>query len=200
MERDDRPSELQILAASVRAITRRPVEHDDVFTATNTSFYGSLVLGLVLATAFELVAIHFLISSFIDSYQWAFHVGIVVVHLYGIAWLLGDFRLMRERGFELTNDTLRIRLGARWNADVPLALIQSVELGEVPELDRLAGEKLPDGTVAITPWDTPNLTLRLAEPVTVYTYFGLSKQASVLQLRLDEASKLSGALSECLGG
>lgn len=92
-----------------------------------------------------------------------------VVHLcvalgcaYTLVWLLGDRWLVRGGCHVLTDTRLDLRVGARASASIPLEAIENAQLLRQP-LDawRRANGVRPSQAVNITPFDKPNLVLRL---------------------------------------
>ncbi len=188
-------SELKVLGAATRAVFGRAVSESVGFSTTRTSSYGAVVLGLSLATAFEMVALHLGIGHFLgEGYGWL-HAAVTMVHLYGALWILGDWRLMKETGHRVEGDRLRVALGQRWRAEVPLEQVASVKTGEVEPLDVMSGQRRPAHVVVVSPMDAPNLTVCLRGPVSLTTYMGFTKEATELQLFVDEPHALAKALA-----
>jgi len=97
-------------------------------------------------------------------------------------WLLGDLRALQLRGVSVAGRTLRIRIGMRREADVPLERIAAIEDGAAPGAERLAV------------LGAPTLTLRLREPVEVRSLFGRARHATALALQIDDPAALRALL------
>lgn len=167
--------------AAWRLVRRRPLVDDDRFTTTRTSQHGRIVTALIVVTACEAPASHLLLRALgVSPLARAI---IVVVELYAIVWLLGDYQLMRESGHRLTPDTLELRLGARWHGRIPRSQIAAV----VPPASSSRKR-------ALTPFDAPNLELRLHAPVRLKTYFGLTRELTSVRLYVDDPERFSAAL------
>lgn len=176
-------TELAIGAAAWRALRRRPIVHaGGTFTTTRTSRAGMLVTAVIVMSLFELPVLHLLLHHA----RFAAHAALAFVHLYGIAWLLGDLRLMRESGHRVDGDTLVLALGARWRGEIPRA--------QIVEARRLDGGPAPRGALRLCPADTPNVALRLRAPVTLTGLFGLRRTSAHLALFVDDADAFLAAL------
>ena len=88
--------------------------------------------------------------------------------------LLGDLRALHLRCVSVSEGLLRIRIGVRREADVPLWSIAAIEEGALPGAERLAV------------LGAPVLTLRLREPACVRSLFGKARRASALALQIDD--------------
>ncbi len=180
--------ELRLLSSVGRWLRRAPLgsRSEWQFTATETSNYGQVVVTMLLLSCVEVPAVHLLLAMVTESV--AAQTALLVVHLYGIAWLVGDWRTMRESAHTVGDDALELRLGGRWSATIPYDRIVAVRC-ETLERDILgSNEKEPD-TVMLTPFDAPNVYLELSEPLLISTYFGFGKRASRLRLFVDEPTR-----------
>lgn len=187
-------AELRMLDAALRSLTFRRIRRPTSgHSATENSSYGTLVVGLILATAAEMTAIHLGLAYYLGEGRAHIHALVVLVHLYGVGWLVGDWRLMRESAHRVVGDDIQIELGFRFRGAVPLAAIQDVSVGEVA-LDVLAGEKRPPHVLVVTPMDAPNVTLKLDREVEISSYFGIRKRGTELQMFVDDPVALRDEL------
>jgi hypothetical protein len=177
--------ELALLAAAVRSLVRRPVVRaDDAFSTTRSSQSGQILIGLLLITACEGPAVHLLLhaAGARPLVQWV----VLVLHVYGLIWLVGDQRLMQESGHRLTATGLELALGLRWRGSLPYAQISTVTA--------ISGAR--DRRVrTITPFDAPNVELRLHEPIRLTSYFGRRTEAARIRLFVDEPERLIAELA-----
>jgi hypothetical protein len=179
--RDGLALELALWAGAWRLLRRRPLVEDDRFTTTRTSQLGRLIGALIVVIACEVPASHLLLRAL--GVSLLARTIILAVELYGIVWLLGDYQLMRESGHRLTADALELRLGARWRGRIPRAQIAAIEAPSSSSRKR-----------ALTPFDAPNVELRLHAPVRLTTYFGLSRELSSVRLYVDDPDRFKEAL------
>ncbi len=70
----------------------------------------------------EMIALHTLIWLWVLGLAWV----VTVLNLYGILWLLGDWRAVCLRPILVEKDALIVRIGLRWAVQVPLAALASV--------------------------------------------------------------------------
>lgn len=186
-------TEACVHAAWLRALRRRPIAADpSAFSTTAQSSYPSLVVVIIVASAFELPAMHLLLGARLGPGHAGVHLAVLALHLYSIAWLLGELRLLRESAHTIRDGALCLRLGLRAGGRVPLGAIAAVRL--LPPPDPFAPRKRERGLARLTPLDAPNLRLELSEPVTLVRLFGQRRQATTLELHVDEPERLCAAL------
>lgn len=194
-------TEFRFVDAALRSLTlrplRRPDRGPDTYTTTHQSAWGAWVGALLMISVAEIALVHLLLAH--AAAHPGTHALVFALHAYGLAWLLGDWRLMRETAHRLRPDALHLALGARWRATIPYARIEAVDPGEVDEPDRLIGEKRPKDHLAITPLDTPNLTITLTAPTPIEALYGFTRTARVLLLRVDDPAALAAALRARIG-
>jgi hypothetical protein len=145
------------------------------FTAHRRAGWTAIYAALGLCMLGESVPLHFVLPR---TWAWAS----AALHGYSLLWMLGDLRAMQLRRIQLDGPVLRLRLGLKWEADLPLAQLTSAALGR-------AAEALPLAVLG-----TPNLVLRFDRPVTVHGLFGIAKTAQALALQVDEPEALLEAL------
>ncbi len=148
------------------------------FTAYKRAGWIAIYAAILLACVAEAVPLHFLFR------RWGPLAAAlsVVVHAYTALWLIGDLRALVLRPIRIEGGGLLLRLGLRWEADIPLATIASVARTPLPQGLRL-------GVLG-----TPNLTLKLHKPVQLHGPFGIRKRSDTLLLQVDEPDALAAAL------
>ncbi len=104
-------------------------------------------------------------------------------HLYAMLWLLGDARALRNRLTRIESSIFRLRLGLRWEADILLGTIESVEIGPAPV-----------GSLQLRVLGATNLVVRFREPVEVRGFWGISRQSRMLAVQVDDPQALAAAL------
>jgi len=149
------------------------------FTAYKRAGWIAIYVAILLACAAEAIPLHFLFR------RWGpLAAGLsVVVHAYTALWLIGDLRALVLRPIQIDSGVLLLRLGLRWEADIPLAGIASV--ARPP-----AGPGLRLGVLG-----SPNLALKLRRPWTLHGPFGIRKTSDALLLQVDDPEALAAALS-----
>jgi hypothetical protein len=182
-------SEWRVLGAALAWLTRRPLRTRSGFGALATSTYPAFALALVVMCGVEAPAVHVLVHALAGARAGVLHLAVLVLHVYSLMWLAGDLRLLREARHQLQREGVDLSLGARAQVFVPYRAIRSAELGVARE-----------GALRITPKDTPNVQLELAEPLRVSRLLGLGRTARRLALYVDEPEAFVAALRGRLPG
>src|SRR5262249_11648059 len=91
-------TELELLSSGVCSLIRPRVHpYQVVFTTLRTSQSGFLLPFIALASLVEMPALHIALRFWLHS-SYVAHAVLLGLHLYGLLWLLGDRRLIRETG------------------------------------------------------------------------------------------------------
>ena len=106
------------------------------------------------------------------------------MHVYTVLWLIGDLRALVLRPIRIEEGKLLLRIGLRWEADVPLEAIAAVE--RTPGANGLRLGVL----------GTANLVLKLRAPMRLHGPFGIRKTSDTLLLQVDDPDGLARALGE----
>ncbi len=178
-------AELTILGAASRALRRVPLVARAGFGVLERSSYPKLALSLALLSLVEAPATHLVVHAFVHTHALAAHALLLVAHLYTLAWIVGDLRLLREARHVCDEHALQLELGARARASIPYADIAEVH-GTVPA-------NTPH--LRITPLDSPNLVLVLRRPVVVTRLMGLTRKSACLALHVDDPEGLRAELA-----
>jgi len=149
------------------------------FTAYRRAGWIAIYLAILLACVAEAIPVHFLVR------RWgplAIALGLAV-HVYTALWLIGDLRALVLRPIRVEGGMLLLRLGLRWEADIPVSRIAAVERAR-------SGPGLKLGVLG-----TPNLLVRLREPATLHGPFGIVRKSDALLLQVDEPDALAACLA-----
>lgn len=176
-----------------------------VLTYTRQGAYST-----VLALAMCSVLIEFPIDAMIASFliddpgtRTVLHVMYVLSGIYTLAWVAADrWQVRAAGGHVLTDEALDLSVGIRAFGTIPLSAIEHCERVSEPRAAwcKRHGVALRD-TVVVSPFDAPNLVLRLdrAHPVTI-TYYQLEKSAPrYVFLYLDRPEQLATMLAAKVG-
>ncbi len=149
------------------------------FSAYKRAGWIAVYVAILLGCVAEAIPLHFLFR------RWgpAAAALSVTVHVYTALWLLGDLRALVMRPIRVESGKLLVRIGLRWEADVPLGQIAAVERNPAATGLRL-------GVLG-----TPNLALRLRAPLRIEGPFGIRKTAELLLLQVDDPDGLAAALA-----
>lgn len=148
-----------------------------VFPCHRRGGYPALLGALLLVTAVEIPALHFLLALWSGWVAWiATGLGV-----YGFLWLLGDFQAMRLQPTVASAAGLHLRLGLRWRAYVPWSALRALHPGRtVPSSAKLR----------MTPFGTPDLWLELHEPVVVRGLLGIERRVRWLGVGVEDREGL----------
>jgi hypothetical protein len=181
-------TEIAVLYYALRRDRSEPLL-PDAYTVYREAGYLSLLLGLSMALLTETIALHVLVAMWSNAAAWV----LTGLSLYAALWLAGDYRAMVARPIQLTPTRLSLRVGLRWEADLPISVIEQVSL-----LKGQPGQPTRD-TLVLGILGQPNLQLRLREPVEVTGLYGLRRTVRAVWLRVDAAPKLCAALQDRMG-
>lgn len=164
---------------------RSQPNHGDSYTMHQRAGYLSILVGLSLVILVETAAVHML------ARQWSSTVAWILTGLsgYALVWLIGDYRAIVGRPIRVTATHLHMRLGVRWEADIPRPSIARAHLLR-PNTDKPAGD-----TLVLAVLGQPNLSVELKEPVEVTGMYGFRRKVRNLWLCADEPASLCSALS-----
>ena len=144
------------------------------FTYHRKAGYAAILGVLVFVTLMETVGMHIIISRWSIAAAWI----LTALSIYGILWLFGDFHAIRLHPIVLDNDTLHLRTGLRWSAEIPVSAIADVTFG-APQKRRSKSYLR-----ASVMW--PRAVIHFKEPVTVKGLFGIQRTVTQVGLSLDE--------------
>jgi hypothetical protein len=153
------------------------------FTVHRTSGAGAVLAALALASVAEAAGAHLLLAHWSPGAAWI----ATGLSAYALVWLVGDLRALALRPVLLEDGLLRVRIGLRWRADVPLASIRAICAGPDPLRHRSCAVASPLGG--------PNLYLHLDGPAVLEGPLGLRRRGESLGLRLDDPAALRRAIT-----
>jgi hypothetical protein len=177
--------EMSVLHYGLFARGRRPVRAD-ALTHHRKTAYGAMVLALLMATAVEVVAMHFLVGIWSHRVAWI----LTALGVYGAVWIYGDWNALRRRPTRVEAGVLRIRFGLRWRLDVPLSAITSIR---APTREERATRRGVDLRLALpgAGW----VVLELDRPIRAEGIYGLRRSVRTLGLGLDEPRRLEALVA-----
>jgi len=158
--------------------------HDapDRFTCYRDSSYGILLAALMMVMAIELIGVHVALHFWVGpTVAWI----VTALSVYGVLWLLGDFQALRLRPIVLTDEGIRLRLGLRWEVELPYSRIRSVG----PAATAVASD------LKMAVFGEPQVRLELTEPTTVQGVYGLRREASGILLAVDSPERFRQAVA-----
>ena len=144
------------------------------FAYHRRSGYGAVLAAVLMAAALELVAVHFLLRSWNETATLV-HAALSV---YGVVWLVGDYRAMRRRPHELRATGLRVRYGLRWDLEAAWEQVTAVRRTRQP----ISG----DDYLSTVPVGSPRYVVELRSPVEATGPYGLTRSIQRIGLIVDE--------------
>ena len=144
--------------------------------------YGAIVAALLMAAAIELVGVHFLLRSWSETAVWLH----AALSLYGILWIVGDYRAMRHRPHEVDASGLRLRLGVRWDLEVTWEAVASIR--------RTRQLAEGDGVLRAVPIGLPQYVVTLRRPVEATGPYGISRTVRTVGFAVDDPDAFEARL------
>lgn len=167
---------------------RQDPERTGGYTLHREAAYLNVLIGLGFVMVIEIFAAHVLLRLWSPVAAWI----LTGLSLYAIVWLIGDLRAITSRRVRITQERLEVRLGLRWEADVPID-----EIEEVEPLDPPVGKAGRDVlTVALLGQANTLLTLR--KPAEVTGMYGLRRVVKGIRLRVDDSQAFREELARRL--
>jgi hypothetical protein len=164
-----------------------PRADEEAFSYHRESGYGSLLLAFTFVAVLELVGAHFLVTAW-----WGRGAAWVLtgLSLYGLLWLLGFYQAVRLRPVTVGPDSLRVRVGLRWNILVPLSQIEDV-------LQSVPGQPPPTAAdyLRAVALGEPQFIIKLREPLTARGLYGSSRRVRALGVAVDDPAAFKDALT-----
>ncbi len=159
---------------------------NSALTYHRQSAYGPVVVMLALVTLAEIPALHLFVRTWSVPAAWI----CTALGVYGLLWILGDWRACRSRLVSIEDGALHIRFGLRWRLDAALDDIVGVR---APTVD----EEMTKGAVDLK-LALPGASWRILEldrPVVARGPYGIRRTVRTLGLGLDEPDRLDAALA-----
>ncbi|NJL29496.1 MAG: hypothetical protein HC897_17225, partial [Thermoanaerobaculia bacterium] len=170
--------------------SRRPADHLETFTCYRRSGYGSLLVAFACLVPLEVVPVHLLVASLWGpAAAWA----VTGLGIWGLIWILGLFQALRLRPSRLSERGLELRVGLRWQLEVPFENMAKLE--RLPRSNKKAERESLD----IAPLHQPVFRLELAEPAEVLGVYGQRRKARLIYFAVDEPERFERRFGELVG-
>lgn len=167
---------------------RRRADPERGITFYRVSGWSTVLAVLMLLIAAEGSAAHFMLARWSTRAAWTF----TVLDIYTVFWLLGDFRALKLRPTTFDGETLRLRFGLRWWADVKASNISRVV--------RVAPGAFPKAkdVLRFSMLDEPSHAIEFREPVLASGMLGLSRRVRAVGVLPDQPERFEAMLGEFL--
>lgn len=168
-------SEMAVFAYAF--LRRQPAaDLDHAFTVHRRSGIGLLMGGALMATAAEIVPVHWVLHHFVGApAAWI----LTALSVYGGFWLVGHWKAVRRRPIAMDDEGLMLRQGLLWDLHVPWTQVAS--LRRVP-----ATEGQVEGAFRMHVAGLPSHCLQLTSPVTAQGPYGLQKSVQSVTFFVDD--------------
>jgi hypothetical protein len=169
-------SELGAVGLALTGWFRRP-RPGFAMRSTGWLLYAGVIGFLVVV---ETAAAHIALAMWEPVIAWISTIS----SAYALVWLAGDAHAIRLYPVAIAGDTLRVMIGVRWRAAIPLADITSVT--EV--------HSAPDGALSLALL-APTVLITLRGPVEVVGLLGRRKRADRIALTIDDPRAFIAAVT-----
>ncbi len=182
--------ELAMLYYGVFSWRQSPPNDDRSFSCHRRSAYGGVVIGLVLVMLAEALVVHGWVARYSVAGAWI----ITGLSLYGLLWLLGDWRAIVLRPTRATDEQLEIRVGMRYEANAPWDGVTSWR--RLVGAQRLDNMMAPDKTaLTAAALGSADFELQLRTSVDVRCVYGWVRQVKTIRLAVDDAERFEQLLA-----
>ncbi len=141
----------------------------------------ALLFALILIVAVETFAFHILLVGWSELIAWIF-TGLSV---YSGFQLIGFAKSLSKRPIEITSDSLRLKYGIMSEVEIPLEIIESVELS----MKKMEENSLHRHLSPLGEMESHNVILQLKQTHSLVGLYGFRKEFTKLALHVDEAKE-----------
>ena len=174
--------------ASWRRRAPEPAQNEVFITHHRKALYSMAFIGILIASPIELVPVHWLLGLWSETAAWI----VTGLSIYGLVWLVGDYRAIVLGPSRLADGKFLFRLGLRWRADILLEQIRSCQKLSAADKEALKGRK---DVLRATLLGEPSHLIELEAPIDCDGPYGLRRQTSLIALSLDQEKDFEAALS-----
>jgi len=154
------------------------------FTYIKETMYGVFLWVIFISTMIEVPIVHYFLSLWSVTVAWI----VTGVTLYGMIWLLGDYKAIKHMPIRINETHLFIRIGVRSKVDIALSNIDTIS-SNVKEEEKESYKHL----VLMTTVDA-NIYITLKEKIHIKGIFGSKKGVDKVALYMDEPRLFSDAI------
>lgn len=156
--------------------------HQSVFSSHQKSGYIGLWCAILMCGFAELTALHFLFARF-------GHTAVLIadiLSIYTLILIVADLVALLRRPILIDNQELILRIGIRWNVEIPFSNIENIEL-----IKRLPDEKGVLKAVTISGY---NVLLSLKTPVLVNGFYGIRRETMKIAIMVDDEKRFEAEI------
>ncbi|MDQ1146006.1 hypothetical protein QE429_002833 [Bacillus sp. SORGH_AS 510] len=159
---------------------KRNLDSINVFTLHKKMGYGGMVFGFIFVLLLEGIGVSYFLHNWSRLAAWIH----LVLSLYMIAFLIGDYKAIIRNPVLLYQDKIHLRFGLRMKLEIFIRNIERIQSGKINyEIDK----KRKDVWVAtLLEFEGPNIEIALKEPVLIKDGIGRKHWTRKIYLSLDE--------------
>lgn len=164
-----------------RAQVHQPTGYQ-AFSYHKRNSHGPMVAVLLMLFAVEGFAIHLLLAKWSPGFAWVMTGSTI----YGAFWFIADFRAMVLRPNLISEQTVQLRSGLRFELSFPRAQLASIS------------KQIPNSreqVLNLTLLGTPTHWLHLREAVQAIGPYGFTRSAKVIGIQVDDAAAFEALLA-----
>jgi hypothetical protein len=149
---------------------------EEGFTVHQRNGWGTIAACIVAMIGFESIGVHLLVQQWSTTAAWV----VTALDIYGALWIIGDYHALRLRPTYAADGILHLRYGLRWNAEIPLDEIESI--------DDVHGEAewKRKNVLKMAMLDEPKYLVKLRRPVTVNGLAGIRRTIDAIAVLPDD--------------
>jgi len=149
---------------------------EEGFTIHQRNGWGTIAACIVAMIGFESIGMHLLVQMWSVKAAWI----VTALDVYGVLWIVGDYHALRLRPTYSAGGILHLRYGLRWNAEIPLAEIESID-----DVSSEADWKRKN-VLKMAMLDEPKYLVKLRRPVTVNGLAGIRRTIDAIAVLPDD--------------
>jgi hypothetical protein len=185
---------LAAVAHPLRGAKIRPEFDEYKFSYKNKSNHVTIAVIIIVILCVEIPITQLIlsgVSKIPEAARFYIEIYLTIMSVIGLLLVIGDWRLIGDGCHYMDGNTFFIRLGGRCSGDVPLVLIESVEILSKVQSASIHGScaKVPPDLQIISLADRPNVLLSLSSPIYLKR-FGVDVCCRKIALFLDSPNAL----------
>jgi len=157
-------------------IKKKSFEDVVEYTYSKETMYGVVFWVIMGVSLIEVPVTHYFLSLWNETIAWS----VTGVTLYGMIWLLGDYKAIVHYPIRLSANRLYLRIGLRAKVDVDVSNIETLTSRADDEIKEEYEHLLIMTTVE------PNVYISLKERVEVVGLFGMRKEVDKIAFYVDD--------------
>jgi hypothetical protein len=159
---------------------KRNVEKKDAYSLHKKVGYGGMVFAFIFVLLLEGVGVSYFLHSWSKVAAWIH----LVLSIYMIVFLIGDFKAVIRNPVLISQETIHFRFGLRMKVEVLLSNIEGIQSGKINyENDK----KRKDVWVAtLLEFEEPDIEIAFKEPIMIKDGIGREHVTRKMYLSLDE--------------